>query len=129
MIRLRNCSSHLYPSFVRKYKQQAVLFSTNHQPMFDKVLIANRGEIACRIMKTCSRLGIKTVGVYSTADSRAKHVRQADEAICLGPPTSLESYLNIDKVCMAIEQSGAQAVAPGYGFCQKMRSLLGEFEI
>ena len=84
--------------------------------MFEKVLIANRGEIACRIMKTCKKLGIRTVGVYSTADSKSSHVQMADEAICLGPPSSLESYLNIDRVCSAIEESQAQAVAPGYGF-------------
>jgi len=84
--------------------------------LFEKVLIANRGEIACRIIKTCKRLGIRTVAVYSTADSRALHVQMADEAICLGPAPSLESYLNIDKLCIAIEQSGAQGVAPGYGF-------------
>jgi len=91
-------------------------FSSKNGTQFAKVLIANRGEIACRIISTCKKLGIPTVAVYSTADSRASHVTMADEAICLGPPSSLESYLNIDKVCMAIEQTGAQAVAPGYGF-------------
>ena len=84
--------------------------------MFDKILIANRGEIACRIMRTARRMGIKTVAVYSTADSEALHVRTADEAVCIGPPASAESYLRIDTICDAALSSGAQAIHPGYGF-------------
>lgn len=86
------------------------------KPIFDKVLVANRGEIACRVMSTCKRLGIKTVAVYSTADEQAKHVKMADEAVCIGPPASVESYLRIDKIVDACKKTGAQAVHPGYGF-------------
>lgn len=86
------------------------------KPIFDKILVANRGEIACRVMKTCKRLGIKTVAVYSTADEQAKHKKMADEAVCIGAPPSVESYLRIDKLIDACKQTGAQAVHPGYGF-------------
>ncbi len=81
-----------------------------------KVLIANRGEIALRIMRCCRDLGIQTVAVYSTADRDLKHVRLADEAVCIGPPSSLESYLNIPAIIAAAEITGADAIHPGYGF-------------
>jgi len=84
--------------------------------MFEKILIANRGEIAARIMRTCRKMGIKTVAVYSEADTNALHVREADEAIFIGPSPSIKSYLNIDSLMSAIDHSGAQAVHPGYGF-------------
>jgi propionyl-CoA carboxylase alpha chain len=84
--------------------------------LFDKVLIANRGEIAERVIRTCRALDIKSVAVYSTADSNAPFVHAADEAICIGPPNANESYLNMDNVLHAIQVSGAQAVHPGYGF-------------
>jgi len=84
--------------------------------MFDKILIANRGEIAVRIMQTCRKMGIKTVAVYSEADTNALHVREADEAIYIGPSPSIKSYLNIDNLLSAIASTGAQAVHPGYGF-------------
>lgn len=84
--------------------------------MFDKILIANRGEIACRIARTCRRLGIPTVAVYSTADRNAMHVGMADEAVSIGAAPSSESYLNIDAVIEAAKLTGARAVHPGYGF-------------
>lgn len=84
--------------------------------MFDKILIANRGEIACRVIKTARKMGIKTVAVYSDADKHALHVEMADEAIHIGPPPANQSYIVIDKIMDAIKASGAQAVHPGYGF-------------
>jgi acetyl-CoA carboxylase biotin carboxylase subunit len=84
--------------------------------MFDKVLIANRGEIALRIQRACKELGIATVAVHSTADADAMHVRLADESVCIGPPRSSDSYLNIPSLLAACEITGADAVHPGYGF-------------
>ncbi len=84
--------------------------------MFNKILIANRGEIALRIIRTCKELGIKTVAVYSEADRDALHVRFADEAVCIGPPPSRQSYLNIPRIIAAAEITNADAIHPGYGF-------------
>jgi acetyl-CoA carboxylase biotin carboxylase subunit len=84
--------------------------------MFDKILIANRGEIALRVLRACKELGIATVAVHSTADSDAMHVKLADESVCIGPPPARESYLNIPALIAACEISGAEAVHPGYGF-------------
>lgn len=84
--------------------------------MFEKVLIANRGEIALRIHRACHEMGIKTVAVHSTADEHAMHVRLADESVCIGPPSSTDSYLNIPAIISAAEITGADAIHPGYGF-------------
>lgn len=84
--------------------------------MFNKVLIANRGEIALRILRACKELGIQTVAVHSTADADAMHVRLADESVCIGPPPSRDSYLNIHEIMAACEITGADAIHPGYGF-------------
>ena len=84
--------------------------------MFDKVLIANRGEIALRVLRACREVGIATVAVHSTADADAMHVRLADESVCIGPPPSAESYLNIPSLLSACEITGADAIHPGYGF-------------
>jgi propionyl-CoA carboxylase alpha chain len=91
--------------------------------MFKKILIANRGEIACRVMKTARRMGIKTVAVYSDADAQAMHVQMADEAVHIGPPPAAQSYLLIDKIVAACKATGAEAVHPGYGFLSEREAF------
>jgi len=91
--------------------------------MFQRILIANRGEIACRIIKTARRMGIATVAVYSEADRDALHVEMADEAVLIGPPPAAESYLQIDRIIAACKQTGAQAVHPGYGFLSEREAF------
>ncbi|KAI7849484.1 carbamoyl-phosphate synthase L chain, ATP binding domain-containing protein [Circinella umbellata] len=104
---LRTPSKSLYGS-IRCY--------SSRNPLFEKILIANRGEIACRVMRTAKDLGIKTVAVYSEADANAQHVKMADEAFLIGPPPSAQSYLSIDKILNVAHMTGAQAIHPGYGF-------------
>src|SRR6186713_204533 len=84
--------------------------------LFDKILIANRGEIALRVQRACREMGIKTVVVHSEADRDAKYVRLADESVCIGPPPSAQSYLNIPAIISAAEVTDAEAIHPGYGF-------------
>ncbi|KAJ3048724.1 hypothetical protein HK097_010262 [Rhizophlyctis rosea] len=93
------------------------------KPLFDKILIANRGEIACRVMRTAKKLGIKTVAVYSDADKGSMHVQMADEAYNIGPPPSSESYLDMSKILSAAKKSQAQAIHPGYGFLSENASF------
>ena len=88
--------------------------------MLEKVLIANRGEIALRILRACKEIGIKTVAVHSTADRELMHVRLADESVCIGPPSSTDSYLNVPALISAMELTNADAVHPGYGFLSEI---------
>src|SRR5690242_3540419 len=104
-----------HPEVPREARPRRLLGRARRQ-MFKKILIANRGEIACRIVKTARRMGIATVAVYSEADAEALHVRMADEAVLIGPPPAAESYLRIDRIIEACERTGADAVHPGYGF-------------
>jgi len=100
--------------------------------MFKKILIANRGEIALRIIRTCREMGIKSVAVYSTADRDSLHVRFADEAVCIGPPASKDSYLNIPNIIAAAELTNADAIHPGYGFLSenaKFSAICAEYGI
>jgi acetyl-CoA carboxylase biotin carboxylase subunit len=100
--------------------------------MFDKILIANRGEIALRVLRACKELGIATVAVHSTADADAMHVRLADESVCIGPPPARDSYLNIPSLLAACEITGADAVHPGYGFLSenaRFADILAEHDI
>ena len=100
--------------------------------MFDKILIANRGEIALRVLRACKELGIPSVAVHSTADADAMHVRLADESVCIGPPPARDSYLNVPSLLAACEITGADAVHPGYGFLSenaRFAEILGEHNI
>ncbi|XP_071384244.1 propionyl-CoA carboxylase alpha chain, mitochondrial-like, partial [Centroberyx affinis] len=94
-----------------------------NEKTFDKILIANRGEIACRVIKTCKKMGIQTVAVHSDVDSSAVHVKMADEAVCVGPAPTNKSYLNMDAIMDAIRSTGAQAVHPGYGFLSENKEF------
>ncbi len=100
--------------------------------MFDKILIANRGEIALRVLRACKELGIATVAVHSTADADAMHVRLADESVCIGPPAARDSYLNVPALLAAAEITGADAVHPGYGFLSenaRFAEILGDHKV
>src|ERR1700710_285180 len=100
--------------------------------MFEKILIANRGEIALRVLRACKELGIATVAVHSTADADAMHVRLADESVSIGPPAARDSYLNVPALLTACEITGADAVHPGYGFLSenaRFAEILAEHDI
>ncbi|SFR36156.1 acetyl-CoA carboxylase, biotin carboxylase subunit [Yoonia tamlensis] len=96
--------------------------------MFEKILIANRGEIALRVVRACREMGVKSVAVHSTADADAMHVRMADEAICIGPPSSAQSYLSFPAIISACEITGAQAIHPGYGFLSENAAFVQALE-
>src|ERR1700674_5669802 len=96
--------------------------------MFKKILIANRGEIALRVIWACKELGIKTVAVYSEADAQGLHVRFADQAVCIGPPRNIDSYLNIPAIISAAEITGADAIHPGYGFLSESQDFAEHVE-
>ena len=98
------------------------------KPPFDKILIANRGEIAVRIMRTCKEMGISTVAIHSEADASGLHVRHADEAICIGPAASAQSYLQIERIVKAVQMTGAQAVHPGFGFLSENNDFAAALE-
>ncbi|XP_053163808.1 propionyl-CoA carboxylase alpha chain, mitochondrial isoform X2 [Hemicordylus capensis] len=107
------------------------LHSTVYDPnekTFEKLLIANRGEIACRVIKTCKKMGIKTVAIHSDVDSNAVHVKMADEAVCVGPAPTSKSYLNMDAIMEAIKKTRAQAVHPGYGFLSENKEFSRRLE-
>ncbi|KAK5604772.1 hypothetical protein CRENBAI_010887 [Crenichthys baileyi] len=105
------------------HKAQYATATSPNEKTFDKILIANRGEIACRVMKTCKKMGIQTVAVHSDVDSSAVHVKMADEAVCVGPAPTGKSYLNMEAIMEAIRQTGAQAVHPGYGFLSENKEF------
>ncbi|CAL1577767.1 unnamed protein product [Knipowitschia caucasica] len=102
--------------------QYSTVYNPNEET-FEKILVANRGEIACRVMKTCKKMGIQTVAVHSDVDASAVHVKMADEAICVGPAPTNKSYLNMDAIMEAIRSTGAQAVHPGYGFLSENKEF------
>ncbi|MED5408348.1 MAG: biotin carboxylase N-terminal domain-containing protein, partial [Pseudomonadota bacterium] len=92
--------------------------------MFDSILIANRGEIAVRVLRTAAAQGYRTIAVYSETDADAPHVKLADEALCIGPPPVAASYLNVEQLILAARQSGAGAIHPGYGFLSENASFV-----
>ncbi|XP_028929507.1 propionyl-CoA carboxylase alpha chain, mitochondrial isoform X3 [Ornithorhynchus anatinus] len=104
------------------HNHSSVLYDPNEKT-FEKLLIANRGEIACRVIKTCKKMGIKTVAIHSDVDSSSVHVKMADEAVCVGPAPTSKSYLNMDAIMEAIKKTGAQAVHPGYGFLSENKEF------
>uniref|UniRef100_A0A8I5N428 Propionyl-CoA carboxylase subunit alpha n=1 Tax=Papio anubis TaxID=9555 RepID=A0A8I5N428_PAPAN len=116
---------------VPHYSRQHLMVSRNlgsvgydpNEKTFDKILIANRGEIACRVIKTCKKMGIKTVAIHSDVDASSVHVKMADEAVCVGPAPTSKSYLNMDAIMEAIKKTRAQAVHPGYGFLSENKEF------
>ncbi|EAX09033.1 propionyl-CoA carboxylase alpha chain, mitochondrial isoform X5 [Homo sapiens] len=113
------------------YSRQCLMVSRNlgsvgydpNEKTFDKILVANRGEIACRVIRTCKKMGIKTVAIHSDVDASSVHVKMADEAVCVGPAPTSKSYLNMDAIMEAIKKTRAQAVHPGYGFLSENKEF------
>nr|XP_008994577.2 propionyl-CoA carboxylase alpha chain, mitochondrial isoform X2 [Callithrix jacchus] len=116
---------------VSHYSRKHLMVSRNlgsvgydsNEKTFDKILVANRGEIACRVIKTCKKMGIKTVAIHSDVDASSVHVKMADEAVCVGPAPTTKSYLNMDAIMEAIKKTRAQAVHPGYGFLSENKEF------
>uniref|UniRef100_F7I817 Propionyl-CoA carboxylase alpha chain, mitochondrial n=1 Tax=Callithrix jacchus TaxID=9483 RepID=F7I817_CALJA len=108
-----------------RWPQQQLILSAALRTLktFDKILVANRGEIACRVIKTCKKMGIKTVAIHSDVDASSVHVKMADEAVCVGPAPTTKSYLNMDAIMEAIKKTRAQAVHPGYGFLSENKEF------
>ncbi|KAK8381205.1 hypothetical protein O3P69_008221 [Scylla paramamosain] len=123
---------HGPPTFLLAGVKHCSIYTTdpiNHkEPTFNKILVANRGEIACRVMKTAREMGIKTVAIHSDVDSNAPHVKLADEAVCVGTALASDSYLRMDKIIEAIKHTGAQAVHPGYGFLSENAEFVQKLE-
>ncbi|XP_028655789.1 propionyl-CoA carboxylase alpha chain, mitochondrial [Erpetoichthys calabaricus] len=122
LLMLKNVHFKLGYRIVASRKQYSTVYDPNEKT-FEKILIANRGEIACRIIKTCKKMGIKTVAVHSDVDSNAVHVKMADEAVCVGPAPTSKSYLNMDAIMEAIRKTRAEAVHPGYGFLSENKEF------
>ena len=114
-LRLRPSKALSFPSLAPHVRSLSSIADNVDKP-FDKILIANRGEIACRVISTAKRLGVKTVAVYSEADAPGLHVREADESYCIGPAASSESYLQMERIIEVALKTGAQGIHPGYGF-------------
>uniref|UniRef100_A0A4W6BVB8 Propionyl-CoA carboxylase alpha chain, mitochondrial n=1 Tax=Lates calcarifer TaxID=8187 RepID=A0A4W6BVB8_LATCA len=119
---VKYASLHSRCCAVHKKAQYSTIYNPSEKT-FEKILIANRGEIACRVIKTCKKMGIKTVAVHSDVDSSAVHAKMADEAVCVGPAPTSKSYLNMDAIMDAIRTTGAQAVHPGYGFLSENKEF------
>jgi acetyl/propionyl-CoA carboxylase alpha subunit len=109
-------TGRIWPAAVQSSSGLKRFSTAFHKPMFEKVLVANRGEIAVRIIRACKELNIRTVAVYSEVDANSMHVQMADEAICIGKAASSESYLRIDRIISAAEIADVDAIHPGYGF-------------
>ncbi|XP_036749499.2 propionyl-CoA carboxylase alpha chain, mitochondrial isoform X4 [Manis pentadactyla] len=119
---LQHVPHHSRQCFLVSRHLSSVEYDSNEKT-FDKILVANRGEIACRVIKTCKRMGIKTVAIHSDVDASSVHVKMADEAVCVGPAPTSKSYLNMDAIMEAIKKTRAQAVHPGYGFLSENKEF------
>ncbi|KAI5942988.1 Propionyl-CoA carboxylase alpha chain, mitochondrial [Manis javanica] len=119
---LQHVPHHSRQCFLVSRRLSSVEYDCNEKT-FDKILVANRGEIACRVIKTCKRMGIKTVAIHSDVDASSVHVKMADEAVCVGPAPTSKSYLNMDAIMEAIKKTRAQAVHPGYGFLSENKEF------